>query len=64
MIPKERKPLSNFQIVCIILLWAVLCVVIVNGAANLDGPTILSLVMATVLIFIPVYKSISKRRKK
>lgn len=58
----KRKPLSNFQIVCLILLWAILSFFVIQGAAQIDGPTILSLLMATLLIFIPIYKSIKRRR--
>lgn len=63
MIPRQRKPLSNSQIVCIILMWAVLCTLIIGGTPKIDGPVILSLVMATLLIFIPIYKSIKRRKK-
>lgn len=63
MIPKQRKPLSNFQIVCILLMWAILCTLIITGSPQIDGPVILSLVIATLLIFIPIYKSITRRKK-
>lgn len=59
----RKKVLSNSQIVCIILLWAVLTTLIISGSAQLDGPVILSLGMATLLIFIPVYKSLKRRKK-
>ena len=60
---KKRKPLTNFQIVCILLLWAILCTLVISGTPQLDGVSILSLAMATVLIFIPIYQSITRRRK-
>ncbi|EGJ70229.1 hypothetical protein Bcop_0009 [Bacteroides coprosuis DSM 18011] len=63
MIPKRRKPLSNFQIVCIILMWAILMTIIISGTPTLDGPVILSLIIATLLVFIPVYKALSRRNK-
>ncbi len=58
----KKKPLSNFQIVCLILMWAILCTIIISGTPQLTGPTIISLVMATLLIFIPIYKSINRRK--
>lgn len=63
MIPRQRKPLSNSQIVCIILLWAALCTLIISGTPKIDGPVVISLVMATLLIFIPIYKSLKQRKK-
>lgn len=60
----RKKPLSNFQIVCLILMWAILSTIVISGVKQLDGPTILSLVMATLLIFIPIYKSIKRRNEK
>ena len=63
MIPRRRKTLSNFQIVCIILMWAILMTIIISGTPTLDGPVILSLIIATLLVFIPVYKALSRRNK-
>lgn len=58
-----KRPLSNSQIACIILLWAVLMVFILRRAV-LSGPTLVSLFMATILLAYPIIKSIRQRRKK
>ena len=55
-----RKPLSKFQIVCVVLLWAILCFFVLTRNEHLDGPTITSLLIATALVLIPVYKSLKK----
>lgn len=60
----KKKPLSNFQIVCLLLLWAILTTLVITSSVKLDGPTILSLGIATLLIFIPIYKSISRKNKR
>ncbi len=58
----KKKRLSKSQIICIVLLWAALCYIVITSVENFDGPTIISLVMATVLIFIPVYKTLFDKK--
>jgi hypothetical protein len=57
-----KHPLSKSQIICVVLLWAGLCYFILVNAEHVDGPTIISLLIATAFIFIPVYKSIKNRK--
>lgn len=56
-----RKPLSKSQIVCITLLWALLCYYVLVYSERIDGPTILMLLLSAALVFIPVIKSLKKR---
>lgn len=56
-----RKPLSKSQIVCVTLLWALLCYLVLVYAERIDGPTILMLLISAALVFIPVIKSLKKR---
>ena len=55
-----RKPLSKFQIVCIVLLWAALCYIVLTSASRIDGPLLLTLAISAALVFIPVIKSLKK----
>jgi len=55
-----RRPLSKFQIVCIVLLWAALCYIVLISARRIDGPIIMMLVISAALVFIPVIKSLKK----
>lgn len=57
-----RKPLSKFQMICIVLLWAALCYIVIVSAERIDGPTILMLLISAALVFIPVIKA-AKRNK-
>jgi hypothetical protein len=56
-----RKPLSKSQIVCIALLWVALCAYILANTKQIDGPTVVSLVISGALVFIPLAKAIKKR---
>lgn len=56
-----KRPLSNSQIVCIILLWMALCYIILTGVKRIDGPIILTLAMSAAFVFIPIYKSLKKK---
>lgn len=56
-----RKPLSKSQIVCITLLWALLCYYVLTSVKQIDGPTIVMLLLSAALVFIPVIKSLKKR---
>ena len=55
-----KRPLSKSQIVCIVLLWAALCYIILVNAERIDGPIILTLGISGALVFIPVIKSLKK----
>jgi hypothetical protein len=56
-----RKPLSKSQIVCIALLWVALCCYVLANARQIDGPTILSLIISGALVFIPLAKALKKK---
>ena len=56
-----RKPLSKSQIVCITLLWAALCYIVLTTAERIDGPIILTLVISAALVFIPVIKALKRK---
>ncbi|KAA6342409.1 hypothetical protein EZS27_009849 [termite gut metagenome] len=58
----KRRPLSKSQMICITLLWAALCYVILTGAKRIDGPVILSIITSAALVFIPIYRSIRKNK--
>lgn len=58
-----KRPLSNSQIVCVILLWLALCYIVLTSVARVDGPVIVTLLMSAAFVFIPVYKSLKKRKK-
>ena len=57
-----RRPLSKSQSVCIVLLWAALCYIVLTTAERIDGPVIMTLVISAALVFIPVYKSMKKNK--
>ena len=52
-----KRRLSKFQIVCITLLWAALCYIVLTSAERIDGPIILTLIISAALVFIPVIKA-------
>ena len=57
-----RRPLSKFQIVCIVLLWAALCFIVITSAERIDGPMILTLLISAALVFIPVTKALRRNK--
>lgn len=57
-----RKPLSKSQIVCIVLLWVALCYIVLTKAERVDGPVIVAILMSAAFVFIPVYKSLKKKK--
>ncbi len=57
-----RKPLSKSQIVCITLLWVLLCYYILVYSERIDGITVVMLFLSAALVFIPVIQSLKKRR--
>ena len=55
-----KRRLSKFQIVCITLLWAALCYIVLASAERIDGPIILTLIISAALVFIPVIKALKR----
>jgi hypothetical protein len=56
-----RKPLSKSQIVCIALLWVALCAYILANSNQIDGPTLVSIIISGALVFIPLAKAMKKK---
>ena len=55
-----KRRLSKSQIVCITLLWAALCYIVLTSAERIDGPIILTLIISAALVFIPVIKALKR----
>ena len=55
-----RRPLSKSQSVCIVLLWAALCYIVLITAERIDGQVIMTLVISAALVLIPVIKSLKR----
>lgn len=56
-----KKKLSKSQIICIVLLWAALCYLVLVNAERIDGPTVVTLLLSAAFVFVPVYQSIKKK---
>lgn len=54
-----RKKLSPVQIAFVIILWIVLVVYILLYA-EINGMTVLSILMSGAIVFIPIYKNLKK----
>lgn len=52
-----KRKFSKSQIICIVLLWAALCYMVLTGAERVDGPTIVTLLLASAFILLPIYRS-------
>lgn len=47
--------------ICIVLLWAALCYLVLVNAERIDGPTVVTLLLSAAFVFVPVYQSIKKK---
>ena len=57
-----KKPLNLTQSIILSLLWVGICYLILIGSERIDGPLILTILISGALVFIPIVKSIKKRR--
>ncbi|MDM8338906.1 hypothetical protein [Mediterranea massiliensis] len=57
-----KRRLSKTQIICIVLLWAALCYIVLVYAERIDGPVIVSLALSAAFVFVPVYQSMKKNK--
>ncbi|MCF2593386.1 hypothetical protein I6E11_06185 [Bacteroides caecigallinarum] len=58
-----RKPLTNTQCILLTMFWAALCFIVITSSPKIDGPLIVTIIISGALVFIPIGKSISKRKK-
>ena len=58
-----KKRLSKQQSVCVTLLWVALCYIVLTSTPRIDGPVIVTLLMAAAFVFIPVYKSLKNKKQ-
>ena len=59
-----RKPMSSSQIICISLLWVILCYVLLTRVEKIDAMTIITILMSGAIIFIPIYKNVRRKGRK
>lgn len=57
-----KRSLSKSQIACLSLLWLALCYMVIVRSPKLDGPTIMMLIISGLLVFVPVFKMLKKKR--
>lgn len=57
-----RRKLTNSQIVCILLLWGVLCYMLLTYNEKITADVVFALVASAIIVFVPVYKNIRHRR--
>jgi len=57
----EKKKMSLSQIVCLCLLWLLVCFYILIKSAHIDGPIIVSLLLSGAFVFIPLWKYLKRK---
>ena len=59
-----RRKLSNSQIVCITLLWGILCYMLLTYSKEITGETIFAIITSGIIVFVPIYKNIKRSPNK
>jgi hypothetical protein len=57
-----RRKITNSQAVCILLLWIVCCYMLLAYSEKIDFMVIFSIVASAVIVFVPLYKNLKKRK--
>jgi hypothetical protein len=57
-----RRKITNSQVVCIILLWVLLCFMLLAYSKEIDFTVIFSIVASAIIVFVPLYKNIKKQK--
>lgn len=56
-----KRKLSNSQIVCLTLLWGILCYMLLSYSKEITGETIFAIIASGIIVFVPIYKNIRSR---
>lgn len=57
------RKLTDFNIVCIILLWCLLCYIVVSSVEEITLNIIIYLFFSAGFVFIPIWKHYRKKQK-
>ncbi len=57
-----HRKITNSQVVCITLLWGVLCYMLLAYSKEITFDVVFTLVASAIIVFVPIYKS-RKRMK-
>lgn len=52
-----KRKISNSQVVCLTLLWGLLCYLLLTYSNKIDFQVVFTLVASGIIIFIPIYKN-------
>ncbi|SEG23319.1 hypothetical protein [Parabacteroides chinchillae] len=58
-----RRKITNSQIVCITLLWGVLCYILLAYSKTINFDIIFTLVASAIIVFVPIYKNVKRRNE-
>lgn len=58
-----RRKITNSQAVCITLLWGILCYMLLAYSEKITPNVIFTLIASAIIVFVPIYKSIKRRRE-
>ena len=52
-----KRKISNSQIVCLTLLWGVLCYLLLTSSESIGFRQIFILIASGIIVFVPIYKN-------
>ncbi|MDH6535644.1 hypothetical protein D0T51_11155 [Parabacteroides sp. 52] len=52
-----RRKITNSQIVCLTLLWGILCYMLLAYSKEINFYTVFTLVASGIIVFVPIYKN-------
>lgn len=58
-----RRKITNSQIVCLTLLWGILCYMLLAYSETISFNVIFTLVASAIIVFVPIYKNIKNRNE-
>lgn len=58
-----RRKITNSQIVCLTLLWGLLCYMLLAYSETISFNVIFTLVASAIIVFVPIYKNVKNRNE-
>lgn len=52
-----KRKISNSQIVCLTLLWGLLCYLMLTYSEKVDFMVVFTLIASAIIVFVPIYKN-------
>ncbi len=62
--PRKPKRMTSFQMACLVALWGFLVYIVLLKNSRIDGLLVFMIIVSAVLVGLPIYRELKRRREE